>query len=160
MAAGHRADAAGAAQRVELVDEDDARRPPARLLEQVAHARRADADEHLDELAAADREEGHARLAGDGPGQQRLAGARRAHQQDALGHARAEPAVALRLAQEADDLLQLLLGLVDAGDVVEADLDVLLDVDLGLALADGHEAAAEPSGLAEAPHAGTSRSRG
>ena len=36
--------------------------------------------------------------------------------------------------------LQLLLGLVDAGDVGEADVDVLLHVDLGLAAPDGHEA--------------------
>ena len=37
-----------------------------------------------------------------------------------LRHARAEPAVALRVLQEVDDLLQLGLGLVDAGDVGEA----------------------------------------
>ena len=36
------------------------------LLEQVAHARRADAHEHLDEVRARHREERHARLAGDG----------------------------------------------------------------------------------------------
>jgi hypothetical protein len=59
------------------------------LLEQVAHPRRADADEHLDELAAGDREERHPGLAGHGLGQQRLAGAGRADQQHALGHARA-----------------------------------------------------------------------
>ena len=51
---------------------------PARLLEQIAHARRADADEHLDELRAADREERHAGLAGDRAREQRLAGAGRA----------------------------------------------------------------------------------
>ena len=39
-------------ERVELVDEDDAGRHLARLLEQVAHPRGADADEHLDELGA------------------------------------------------------------------------------------------------------------
>src|SRR5262249_34847694 len=37
--------AAAAAERIELVDEDDAGRCLARLLEQIAHARRADADE-------------------------------------------------------------------------------------------------------------------
>ena len=69
----------------------------ARLLEQVAHARRAHADEHLHELRAADGEERHARLAGDRLGEQRLAGAGRADEQDALRHPRAEPAVALRV---------------------------------------------------------------
>ena len=50
----------------------------ARLLEQIAHARRADADEHLDELRAVDREERHAGFARDRAREQRLAGARRA----------------------------------------------------------------------------------
>ena len=48
------AGAALAAGGVELVDEDDRRRHLARLAEQVAHARRADADERLDELRARD----------------------------------------------------------------------------------------------------------
>ena len=69
---------ARATDRVELVDEDDRRRVLARLLEQVAHARGADADDHLDELGGAHREERHARLARDRLGEQRLARARRA----------------------------------------------------------------------------------
>jgi hypothetical protein len=59
------AGAAMAADRVDLVHEDDAGRVLLRLLEEVAHARGADADEHLDEVRARDREERHARLAGD-----------------------------------------------------------------------------------------------
>src|SRR5205823_15082128 len=55
--------AACASERVELIDEDDRRRALARLLEQVTHARRADADEHFDELRAVDREERNASLA-------------------------------------------------------------------------------------------------
>ena len=46
--------------------------------------RRADADEHLDEVGTGDGEERHVRLAGDGARQQRLAGAGRADQQHAL----------------------------------------------------------------------------
>ena len=46
--------AARAADGVDLVDEDEARRVGARLREEVAHARRADADEHLDEIGAGD----------------------------------------------------------------------------------------------------------
>ena len=84
------AGAAVAADGVDLVDEDDAGRVLLALLEQVAHAAGADADEHLDEVRAGDREERHARLAGDGAREQRLAGARRAHHQDALGDAAAE----------------------------------------------------------------------
>ena len=70
------AGAAMAADRVDLVDEDDAGRVLLALLEQVADARRADADEHLDEVRAADREERHVGFAGDGAREQRLAGAR------------------------------------------------------------------------------------
>ncbi len=58
-----------------------------RLLEEVAHPRRAYAHEELDELRPADGEERHAGLAGDGAGQQRLAGPGRADQEHALGHA-------------------------------------------------------------------------
>lgn len=53
VAADGAADAARAAQRIELVDEDDGRRLPAGLLEQVAqvaHTGRTHADEHLDKL--------------------------------------------------------------------------------------------------------------
>ena len=81
--------AAGAADRVELVDEDDRRGGLLGLLEQVAHARGADADDHLDELRGGRREERHAGLARDRAGQQRLAGARRAGQQHAARDARA-----------------------------------------------------------------------
>jgi hypothetical protein len=49
--------AALASHGVDLVDEHDAGRMLLRLLEHVAHARRAHADEHLDEVGARDREE-------------------------------------------------------------------------------------------------------
>src|SRR5213075_1272344 len=58
---------------VDLVHEDDARRRLLGLLEQVAHARGADADEHLDEVGAGDREEGNAGLAGNRAREERLA---------------------------------------------------------------------------------------
>src|SRR5690606_34685613 len=77
--------AAGAADGVDLVDEDDGRRDLARLLEQVSYAGGADADDHLDELGGAGREERHLGLTGDGPGEQGLAGAGRPGQQHALG---------------------------------------------------------------------------
>ena len=71
------------------------------------------------------REEGHAGLAGDGPGQQRLAGARRPDQQHAARDARAERVELLRVLEELDDFLELRLGLVDAGHVVERDVGLL-----------------------------------
>ena len=50
VAADGAADAARAAQRIELVDEDDRWRLRTRLFEQVAHTGRTHADEHLDKL--------------------------------------------------------------------------------------------------------------
>ena len=111
------AGAAVAADGVDLVDEDDAGRVLLGLLEEVAHAAGADADEHLDEVRARDREERHAGLAGDRARQQRLAGAGGAEEQDALRDPRAERLELLRVLEELLDLVQLLDRLVDAGDV-------------------------------------------
>ena len=99
--------AAGAPDRVELVDEDDRRRGLLGLLEEVAHARRADADDRLDELRGRRREEGHARLARHGAREQRLAGAGRPGEQHAARDARPELRVLVGVAQEVDHLDQL-----------------------------------------------------
>src|SRR3954470_20332733 len=108
--------------RVELVDEEDRRLVLAGLVEQAADPGGAQAGEHLDERRRRLREELRVGLVGDGLGQQRLAGARRPVQQDALRDSRAEAPELLRVAQELDDLAQLVLGLVDAGDLLPADL--------------------------------------
>ena len=118
--------AAGLAEGVELVDEDDAGRLLLGLLEHVADAGRADADEHLDEVGAAEAEERHARLAGDGLGEQRLAGARRADEQHALGNAAAEQLIFFGRLEELDDFAEFFDGFVDAGDVFERDVDIFL----------------------------------
>ncbi len=138
VAAAH-AGAAVASDGVDLVDEDDGRGGLLGLLEQVADAAGADADEHLDEVGAGDREERDARLAGHGARQQRLAGAGRAVQQHALGDLRADRLELGRLGEELADLLQLLDGLLAAGDVGERGLRGVLGRDLRLALAEAHE---------------------
>ena len=71
------------------------------------------------------REERHAGLARDRAREQRLAGARAAGEQHAARDPAAELAVAVGVLEEVDDLGQLLLGLVDAGDVLERDLRLL-----------------------------------
>ena len=109
------------ADRVELVDEDDRGRVLARLFEQLPDSRCAEAGEHLDERRRALGEELRARLAGDRLREQRLAGAGWPVEQDPLRDARAQPAEALGVAQEVDHLVQLPLGLVEAGDVVPRD---------------------------------------
>ena len=85
VVAAAQAGAAVAADGVDLVHEDDARGVRLGLLEQVAHAAGADADEHLHEVGAGDGEERHPGLAGHGPGEQGLAGARRPYSEHALG---------------------------------------------------------------------------
>ena len=132
------AGAAMAADGVDLVHEDDAGAVLLGLLEQVTDARGADADEHLDEVRAGDREERHARLARDRARQQRLAGARRAVQQHALGDPGAERLELLGVLEELLDLVQLLDRLVDARDVAEGDLRRVHRHPLGARLAERH----------------------
>ena len=152
VAAELRAAAARATDGVQLVDEDDRRCGLSSLPEQVAYARRADANDHLDELGGAETEEGDARLSGNRPRQQRLAGSGRTDQQHALRHRAAEPLVLGRVLQEVDDLDELVLGLVDAGDIVEGDLRLLLIVALGAAAAEVEQPATRRRGAATNPH--------
>ena len=109
------------ADRVDLVDEDDAGHVALRLIEQVAHSRRAGADEHLDEIGTADREEGDVALAGDRLCEQRLTGTGRTDKEHALGDTRADRAEFLRVFEEVDDLFELFLFLFRARDVAETD---------------------------------------
>jgi hypothetical protein len=102
---------------VDFVDEDDAGRALLRLLEHVANARGAHADEHFDEVRSGDREERHFRFAGDRLGEQRLAGSRRADEQHTARDASAELLEFLRVFQEVDEFLDFLFRLVAAGDV-------------------------------------------
>ena len=133
--------AARLAQGVELVDEDDAGRLLLGLLEHVANAGRTNADEHLDEVGAAQAEERHARFAGDGFGEQRLAGARRADEQHALRNPPAEQLIFFRRLEKLDNLAQLVDGLVDAGHVFKRDFDVFLSEEFAAAAAEGHRRA-------------------
>ena len=100
-------------------------------LEHVADPAGADADEHLDELRAADREERHAGFAGHRPGQQRLAGARRPHQQHALGNVPAQALELLGVLQELDDLFQVVLHAFQAGHVGKGNRLLAVFVSLG-----------------------------
>ncbi len=140
--------AAMAAHGVDFIDEDDAGSVLLALLEQVAHAARAHADEHFHEVRTGDREERHAGFAGDGARQQRLAGSRRADQQHAFGNAAAQFLELLRLAQELDNLLQFFLGLFHAGHVLERDLLLLRGMQARAALAEAQRLVAAALHLA------------
>ena len=144
------AGAALAADGVDLVDEDDAGGVLLALLEEVADARGAHADEHLDEVRAADGEEGDVGLAGDGPGQQGLARARaRPTRRTPLGMRPPSFWNFWGSLRNSMISLELLLGLVDAGDVLERHLLGQPGEQLGPALAEGHGLV--PSGL-HLPH--------
>ena len=111
--------AAMAADRVDLVDEDDAGGVLLRLLEHVAHAARTDADEHLDEVGTGNGEERHVRLAGDGAGEQRLAGAGRTSKQYAAWNSTAKAVKLSGVAQVLDNVLEILRGFANAGNIVK-----------------------------------------
>src|SRR6185503_4719012 len=107
---------------VDLVDEHDGRRVLLRLLEQVAYPGSADTDEHLDEVRTGDRVERDTGLTGDGTGEQRLPGAGRSVEQDALGDLGADRLELRRLLEELLDLAELLDRLLNTGHVVERGL--------------------------------------
>ena len=108
--------------RVDLVDEDDARRVRLALLEQVADATRAHAHEHFDKVGTRHRKERPASLARHGAREQRLARPRRTDQQRPLRQPAAELGELLRVLEKLNDFLQLHLRLVGAGHVGERDL--------------------------------------
>ena len=128
--------AAMATDRVDFVDENNAGRGFLSLLEHVAHAGGADADEHLDEIGAADREERHVRFAGDGACEQRLAGSRRADEQNAFRNAAAEFLKFFRIAQKLDQFLHFVLRFLHAGDVAKCDFVFVAREHARLALAE------------------------
>ena len=105
--------AAGRADGVELVDEHDRGRVLPRLLEELADPRRSEPREQLDERRGALRVEVGARGARDRLGKERLAGPGRPVEEDPARHPRPESLEALAVAEELDDLGELLLRLVE-----------------------------------------------
>jgi hypothetical protein len=137
-----------AADRVDLVDEDDGRRLLAGRLEQVADPAGADADEHLHEVRAAHRQEGDACLTGHRPRQQRLARSGRAHEQHALGDLGPDVAEPPRGLQEVDDLADLLFDARIARHVTEGGGRPVGAEEPGPRPADRHDPRHLPSRLA------------
>ena len=129
------ASATVAAHGVNFINEDDARRVLFALLKQVAHAARANAHEHFDEIGTGDGEERHIGLTRNRAGQQRLAGSRRADQQHAFGDASTQLLEFLRFAQEFDNFAQLFFGLIHAGNIFEGDFFLLHAEQAGAAFA-------------------------
>ena len=126
---------------IDFVDEDDAGRVLLGLLEHVADAAGADADEHFDKVGTGNGEEGHIGFAGNRAGQQRLAGTGRTHQQHAARNTATQALELARIAQEFHDLLEILLGFVDTGHVLERHLAARFREQFGARLAKAHRTA-------------------
>mmetsp|Transcript_2398 Transcript_2398/g.4527 ORF Transcript_2398/g.4527 Transcript_2398/m.4527 type:complete len:426 (-) Transcript_2398:653-1930(-) len=134
--------ATAAPHSVNLVDEHNAGGVLARLREQVAHTGRTHADEHLDEVGPRHAVERHVGLASGGLGQQRLTRTRRANEQGSLGDFGPELREALRLPEEAHELHDLDLGLIETRYVLEPGLDLPgRGDDGGVGPADGEDVA-------------------
>ena len=114
--------AAMAAHGVDLIDEHDAGAVALGLLKQIAYAGSAHAHEHFHEVRTGNGEEGDVRFPGHGFRKQRLARSGRAHQQHALGNARAQVGVVLGVLEEVHDLPEFFLFLVRPGHVGEGNL--------------------------------------
>src|SRR5579862_3910919 len=133
---------------IDLIYKDDAGRMLLALHEQIAHARRAHADEHLNKVGTRNRKERHARFACNRAREERLAGSRRPDQQDALGDSSAEACEALGVAQKLNYFFELVLGFVDSSDVGEGNFVRILRQQLRAALAERHRLAAADLHLA------------
>ena len=136
------ADAAAAANSVNLVDEDDGGGVALRFLEQVAHAGRTHTHEHFNEVRARNRVERHASLARHSLGEQGLTGAGRAVQQNALGDLCTQAGELFGFSQELADFFQFGERLVHAGNVAEAHIRLVLGELLRAGLGEAHDGGA------------------
>ena len=123
---------------VDFVDEDDAGSELAGLLKRVADAGSADADKHLHEVRSTDAEERNLGFAGDGAGEERLTCAGRADHEDSLRNRGADFGEALGLTEKIDDFLDLFLGLIATGDVLECGRFAIRGVQASPALGELH----------------------
>ena len=115
-----------AADRVDFIDKDDAWRVFLGLFEHIPNSGGADANEHLHEIRSRDGEKRHTRLAGNGLGQQGLAGSRQPDHQNAARNLAAEPLEFARIFEEVHQFDDLLLGFFHTGNIGERHLDLIL----------------------------------
>src|ERR1700730_15501692 len=70
--------------RIDFINENNARSGFFSLLKHIANSRRSHADKHLDEIRTADAEKWNVRFSGNRPGQKCLAGSGRSDHQNAF----------------------------------------------------------------------------
>ena len=127
---------AAPAHGINFVNEHQAGRVLAGLLEHIAHAAGADTDKHLNKVRPANAEERRVGFARDGFSQKCFAGARRADHQNAFWNATAQPLKLLGIFQELNQLGNFFNGFVDAGDIFKRSLVPFFGQEPGLALAE------------------------
>ena len=131
-----------ASDRIDFIDKNEAGGAFAALFEHVTDARGADPDEHFDEVGSADAEERDIGLAGDGAGEEGLAGAGRADHENAFGDAAAELLEFFRIAEEVNQFGDFFPRLFDPGDILEGDLVFVPRHHAGFAFAEVESTAA------------------
>ena len=129
-----------AADCVDLVDKYDAGLTLFGRVEQVSHARRADADKHFHKVGTGNREEGHIRLSCDGFCKQSFTRSGRPDKQNAFRDARAQIGEFAGGFEKLDDFRKFRLFLFRSGDVGKTDFDI--GIDAGLRLSKTHRLAA------------------
>ena len=143
--------------RVDLINEDEARSILLPLHEEVSDPRSANPDKHLDKITPGDTEEGDAGLSGNRLGKECLARAGRAYEKDPLRNTPPKLGKLLGILEKLNNLLKLLLRLVDTGDILEGRLMMLLCEELGLALPERHCLTATPLHLSHEEYPDTDK---
>merc|ERR1719451_21065 len=138
-----------AANRVDLVNKNDARRVLLRVGEQASDARRTHTDEHLDELTTRTTNERDTRFARNSSGKQCFTSPRRPFQHDTSGRLRADLIVFFGVRQKVDNFLQLQLGSITPRHVIKRHARLGLHLNFTFRLKHAHG----PAGAAHAAHA-------
>ena len=123
---------------IDLVNEDDAGCVFLGLLEHVAYTGGTDTDEHLHKIGTGNGKERDFGLAGNGLGQQCLAGTRRTYHQDTARNLAAQALELARVTEEFNQLTDLFLGLFHTGDISKSSLHLVFAEHARLALAKRH----------------------
>ena len=131
-----------AAHSIDLVDKDNAGHALFGFFKQVAHAACAHAYIHFHKVRAGNGIERHTGLACTGTGQQGFTGARRAHQQNAVGNACAQAVELAGIAQKLHHFFQLGLFFISACHIGKGGLALALLLVFHLGAAHIHHTAA------------------
>ena len=122
--------------RIDFIDENQTGGVFLALLEHIPNSARAYTDKHLNEIRARNREERHVSLARNRTSKKRLSRPGRPNHQNSLRDMPAKLLEPLGILQELDNLLNLLLGLLDTGHVLECDPVFLTAHHAGLGLSE------------------------